>query len=82
MSNPKEWLYGAEFWVPENHMFKSAPECLEAFPDAGPACGFVSTKAYDELMAEACKLRKALSSPLEDVHVDAQESFDKWLEGK
>lgn len=51
------WLYGAEYWVPENHMFKSGSDCLEAFPDAGPACGIVSTTSYDSLLKENQELR-------------------------
>ncbi len=48
----REWLYGAEYWVPEEHMFKTGNECLEAFPDSGPACGVVSTTAYGQLSAK------------------------------
>lgn len=28
-----------DFWVPEDHCFETAEECLEKFPDAGPAVG-------------------------------------------
>ena len=49
---PKFGLYGAEYWVPENHMFKTGIECLEAFPNAGPACGIISTEACRHLQAQ------------------------------
>lgn len=65
MSKPREWLYGAEFWVPENHMFKCGSECLEAFPNAGPACGIVSTSAYQKLeqeLAESKEMHRSAST--------------------
>lgn len=47
------WLYGAEHWAPEDHMFKSGSDCLEAFPEAGPACGVVSTTTYQAAIERA-----------------------------
>ncbi len=44
------WLYDAEYWVPENHMFKTGHECLEAVPEGGAACGVVSTTTHKKLV--------------------------------
>jgi hypothetical protein len=60
----KNKLYGAEFWVPEKHMFKHAPDCLEAFPDAGAACGIVSTAAYESVVRERDEARAECSALL------------------
>jgi len=30
-------LYGADYWVPEDHLFSSAEECLKKFPDQAAA---------------------------------------------
>lgn len=57
MTKPREWLYGAEFWVPEDHCFKSAPDCLNAFSEAGPACGFVGIEAYRQVLKERDEAR-------------------------
>ena len=40
-------LYGAEYWVPEDHCFRTGSECLEAFPEAGPAVGVVGTDKHE-----------------------------------
>lgn len=29
-----------DFWVPEDHMFETGEECLEAFPDQAAAAGW------------------------------------------
>jgi hypothetical protein len=60
MSEPREWLYGAEFWVPEDHMFKSGSECLETCPSNGPACGVVSTTAFEAMRRERDALNETI----------------------
>lgn len=44
----KEFEYDSEFYVPEEHIFKNGGDCLDKFPDAGPACGVVSSGTYFE----------------------------------
>lgn len=63
------WLYGAEYWVPENYLFKSGSDCLDAFPDAGPACGIVSTTRYAEAIDALRQLADFTESFCEEVRV-------------
>lgn len=37
------------YWVPEDAMFKNAGDCLDRFPDMGPACLVANHVTYDEL---------------------------------
>lgn len=81
-----EWDFGAEYWVPEDLMFKTAPECLEAFPEAGPACGVVSTSAYQELEQELEGLKRkpfyktydAVTKELAEVKALLKDHEDDW----
>jgi len=68
--SPREWLYNAEFWVPENYMYKSGSDCLEVHPDAGPACGVVSTTAYDLLAEENKILKEAIDQAIHQAFED------------
>jgi uncharacterized coiled-coil DUF342 family protein len=70
MSEPREWV-----WVPEDHVFDGAPECLEKFPDAGPACRFPTQVAYDAL---AEKL-KACEAELIDVNQRYSNTYNEII---
>lgn len=52
---PREWV-----WIPEDHVFDTAPDCLEAFPDAGPACLFPTSAAYYALQSELAAVKEML----------------------
>jgi len=64
-----------EFWL--DH------ETWLAFCDGGfpSAIHVIEKSAYSALMAEAMKLREALKSPYDNIHFDASEAFDQFLEG-
>lgn len=52
-------------WVPEDCMFESGSDCLEAFPDYGPACLLYTNAHINELADERDRLREGLKQIIE-----------------
>ncbi len=50
------------FWVPENCLFESGGDCLDKFPDEGPACLVASHTKYDQLKEQNMKFLRDIAA--------------------
>jgi hypothetical protein len=69
------------YWVPEKCMFENGGDCLDKYPDLGPAAMVASHVAYDELKADALKLVGALNyiASYGPGSKAAQDTLEEWF---
>ncbi len=72
MNKPQEY-----YWVPEDCIFESAPDCLGEYPYSGPACLVASHVFYENLKSAYAALKGE-----NELLKDNLRLLDEYIKGK